>query len=67
MSANATPPVGAFLREQRREAGLSQQALAAQAGCSIAMVRLLESGYLPSSGSVIERITAALVANREAA
>lgn len=31
------------------------------------MVRLLESGYLPSSGSVIERITAALVANREAA
>jgi transcriptional regulator with XRE-family HTH domain len=59
MSANATASIG-YLREQRRAQGLSQQALAERAGCSVSYVRLLEAGYSPDVSAVLDRITAAL-------
>jgi transcriptional regulator with XRE-family HTH domain len=62
MTANATAPVGG-LRAERRAAGLSQERLAQLAGCSVSMVRLLESGYRPESSHVLDRIAAALSPN----
>ncbi|WP_372517942.1 helix-turn-helix domain-containing protein [Solirubrobacter phytolaccae] len=62
MSANDTSTSG--VREQRRAAGLSQQQLATRAGCSVSMVRLVESGYRPEGPSaVLGRIEAALTAD----
>lgn len=55
-------PVAELLRGRRKELGLSQQTLASQAECSIAMVRLLESGYLPQGGEVVTRIMRVLAA-----
>jgi len=48
------------LRDRRLQAGLSQQKLAQAAGCSIAMVRLLEGGFTPSRSAVLERVLAVL-------
>lgn len=48
------------LRDRRLEAGLSQQKLAHAAGCSIAMVRLLEGGFTPSRSAVLSRIIGVL-------
>lgn len=49
------------LRARRRAANLSQQGLADRADCSVAMIRLLERGYVPTTGSVVvPRIFAAL-------
>ena len=59
MSAKDKAPTG-FLGPSRRAAGLSQQQVAALAGCSISMVRLLEAGYRPKSGEVMERIATVL-------
>jgi transcriptional regulator with XRE-family HTH domain len=49
---------GAEIRALRRALGLSQQQVAERAACSVASVRLLESGYMPRSGEsdVQERI-----------
>ncbi len=60
MSANATAEIGANLRAARRAAGLSQQALAERAVCSVSMVRLVESGYEPDGSLVLPRIRLAL-------
>ncbi len=59
MSANATAAAGS-IRDQRRAAGMSQQRLAEIAGCSLSMVRLLESGYVPGSSQVLDRIASVL-------
>lgn len=49
------------LREARLAAGLSQEALAAKAQCSISYVRMLENGYRPGPGSpTMARIVKAL-------
>lgn len=48
------------LRAVRKAAGVSQQKLAEMAGCSMSMVKLLESGYQPASSDVVERIRRAL-------
>jgi transcriptional regulator with XRE-family HTH domain len=47
------------LRIRRLAAGLSQQTLATQAGCSIATIRLVEYGFRCSDG-MAARIAAAL-------
>jgi transcriptional regulator with XRE-family HTH domain len=60
MSANARAQTGGDVRTRRRASGISQQRLAELAHCSLSMVRLLESGYQPESGTVVERIAAAL-------
>jgi transcriptional regulator with XRE-family HTH domain len=44
------------LRERRVAAGLSQQALASAADCSLASVALFERGYRPEHSQVLERI-----------
>lgn len=52
------------LRAERKAAGVSQQRLADLARCSVAMVRLLESGYRPYGGSaVLQRIALVLAAS----
>lgn len=48
------------LRAARISAGLSQQALAERAGCSISMVQFLERGLTPKSSEVLTRILAVL-------
>lgn len=48
------------LRDRRKRAGLSQQALAEIAGCSVSIVRLLESGYDPPRSAVRDRLDALL-------
>ncbi|MGI8597503.1 MAG: helix-turn-helix transcriptional regulator [Thermoleophilaceae bacterium] len=61
-SANAleaTAGTGPF-RARRVAAGLSQQRLAELAGCSVAMVRVLEGGYKPSYSDVLGRIARVL-------
>ena len=44
MTTEAPPPFGALLRQFRRAAGLSQEALADRAGLSVRAVRALEGG-----------------------
>jgi transcriptional regulator with XRE-family HTH domain len=51
---------GGELRMRRRMAGLSQQALAERAHCSMSYVALLEKGFTPISSLVLERIVAVL-------
>jgi transcriptional regulator with XRE-family HTH domain len=61
ISANATDRSGDLLRAARKAAGLSQQRLAEQAGCSVSYVRVLESGYRPEAKSdVLVRIAGVL-------
>lgn len=48
------------LASRRKAAGLSQQQLAHLAGCSIAMVSLLERGYSPDNSDVLQRLEAAI-------
>jgi predicted transcriptional regulator len=48
------------LRARRRRAGLSQQALAAAAECSLSFIRLVESGYRPETSPTCERVEAVL-------
>lgn len=50
------------LGELRRAAGLSQQALAERAKCSISAVALFERGYVPRSSATLERVLAVLAA-----
>lgn len=59
MNANASPGVGG-LRERRVAAGLSQQRMAELAGCSVAIVGLLEGGYRPERSAVLPRIVRVL-------
>lgn len=49
------------LREHRKAAGLSQQTVAERAHCSISMVQLLEAGYAPRRGEVLDRVLAVVV------
>ncbi len=44
------------LRERRQHAGISQQALAQMAACSVSFVRLLERGYAPPESPTRDRI-----------
>jgi transcriptional regulator with XRE-family HTH domain len=53
-------PAAADLRTLRRRRGLSQQRLAELAGCSLSMVRVLESGYQPERSDVLPRVLLAL-------
>lgn len=57
---------GPDLKVLRRSAGMSQQRLAELAGCSVSMVRVLESGYEPERSDVLPRLLAALPTTREA-
>lgn len=59
MGVNATPGIGP-LRASRRAAGLSQQRLAELAGCSLTMIRVLESGYEPQNSDVMPRVAQVL-------
>lgn len=59
MSTNGNEGPGG-IRERRRAVGLSQEALAREADCSLAYVRLLERGYRPHTGTVLPRIASAL-------
>jgi hypothetical protein len=52
--------VGGLLRQQRQAAGLTRQALAEKAKCSIASVALFEGGYAPERSAVLPRLFAAL-------
>lgn len=56
MSANEATHSAGSLRDHRIAAGLSQQALATRADCSVAMVRLLERGYAPEGSAVLVRV-----------
>jgi transcriptional regulator with XRE-family HTH domain len=49
-------PVTGSIRAARIDAGLSQQELAARAGCSVSFVGLLEGGYLPANSDVLPRV-----------
>lgn len=49
------------LKALRRAAGLSQQRVAERAGCSLSMIRILESGYVPEHSDVLPRVLAALI------
>lgn len=46
--------------ELRRAAGLSQQALAERAKCSISTVALFERGYTPKRSATLDRVLAIL-------
>jgi transcriptional regulator with XRE-family HTH domain len=59
MSAKAIPETDG-IRQYRLAAGISQQKLAQLAGCSLSMVRLVESGYRPSTSDVLDRIATVL-------
>jgi transcriptional regulator with XRE-family HTH domain len=52
------------VRAMRHAAGLSQQALAARAECSISAVALFERGYAPKRSAVLDRVLAALTGER---
>jgi transcriptional regulator with XRE-family HTH domain len=51
-------PFGAWLKKRRRELGLTQDALAEQAGCSAEMVRKIEAGSARPSRQMAELIVA---------
>ena len=55
------PPLGAALIARRKAAGLSQEKLAAAAGCSTTTIQRLEQPFR-SSADLLARIEAALVA-----
>lgn len=61
MSAKATQAPGP-IRQLRRAAGLTQEALAREVGCSTAYVRMIEGGYEPDPGAspVFARVLAHL-------
>jgi transcriptional regulator with XRE-family HTH domain len=46
--------------ERRRAAGLSQQALAERAKCSISTIALFERGYTPKRSATLDRVLAIL-------
>lgn len=48
------------VRDKRLRLGLSQQEVAELAGCSIAMVRLLEQGWRPKESPTLERVVEVL-------
>ena len=60
MERNQSSDLGRLLAEARHAAGLSQQALASRAGCSIGYVAVLEKGYVPAQSNVLPRLLAAL-------
>lgn len=59
-----TPVEHRDLRTARRDAGLSQEALARLAGCSTGYLRLLERGYRPAAGWVTQSLLAAIERHR---
>lgn len=63
MSTANTSDGGGGLRERRKTAGLSQLEVAQLAGCSPAMVGLLDRGYRPHRSAVLERVEAVLNAD----
>ncbi len=64
VSANGREQVGS-LRELRRAAGLTQEAVARRAACSTSYVRLLEAGYQPEVSDVLVRIAQALIPHND--
>ena len=68
MSINAndlTSRPGGLIRRRRIAAGLSQQRVAEDAGCSLSYVRLIEAGMTPTRSAVLPRIEAALLAHED--
>lgn len=59
MATNASADIG-DIGTLRRAIGLTQQALAHRAACSIGMVRMLEAGAMPHRSQVLPRVIAAL-------
>ncbi len=59
-SPNGTTDPGGTIRAGRRRKGLTQDALADRAGCSVDYVRLLERGYVPRYSDVLPRVLAVL-------
>ncbi|HMA38187.1 MAG TPA: helix-turn-helix transcriptional regulator, partial [Chloroflexia bacterium] len=53
---------GAWLRQQRRAQDLTQEALAARAGCSVASIQKIEAGTVPGSPRLVAQLQAALAA-----
>ncbi len=60
MKRNQSSDLGRLLAEARHAAGLSQQALASRACCSVGYVAVLEKGYAPARSNVLPRLLAAL-------
>jgi transcriptional regulator with XRE-family HTH domain len=54
-------PSGGLLRKARLDVGLSQEALARRAGCSVKTVYRLESGYEPARSVAREALAAVLL------
>jgi transcriptional regulator with XRE-family HTH domain len=59
-AVSAKPETSKSLRARRRELGISQQALAAAAACSLSSVRLFESGFDPEHSPTRERVESVL-------
>ena len=47
---------GGSIRERRNDLGLSRQQLAAQVGCSMSYLALIEGGFTPHASDVLSRI-----------
>src|SRR5215217_8110709 len=60
MATATTTTFGAWLRTQRKEQDLTQEALAERAGCSWEMVRKIEAGTARPSRQLAELLAAAL-------
>jgi transcriptional regulator with XRE-family HTH domain len=58
-ASKATPNTGG-LPDRRLAIGLTQQELAQRVNCSIATVRLPESGYMPKHSEVLPRLLSIL-------
>lgn len=52
--------MAASLKERRLAAGMTRQQLAHRAGCSLAMLQMLEQGYRPARSQVLPRVEGAL-------
>jgi hypothetical protein len=61
--ASAAPALA--LAGRRKALGFSQQKLAGLAGCSIGIIRMLESGYMPNRSEMVGKIERALTAAEE--
>lgn len=57
---NDSPPMGAVIRDRRRELHKTQIEVASRARCSLPHLQNLERGYLPARSDVLLRIIAAL-------
>ncbi|MCB0246281.1 MAG: helix-turn-helix transcriptional regulator, partial [Anaerolineae bacterium] len=58
-----TPTFGHWLRQRRKALGLTQKALAQQAGCAEVTLRKIESGDLQPSAPLVTSLAQALRAD----